>query len=140
MAADNVMAIEEDGLRRAYFRAVHCDNGCETIRFRFYVKLNGKCKLFVTNASGGGAYGMYTADVPGSNIFKIIYKSSNFMVIYAIYMEGEHSLDHTRLTLALGTGRSMSEEEREKYEELTALCNISPQNIRYLTEADTCPD
>ncbi|KFO37106.1 Aphrodisin [Fukomys damarensis] len=75
MAADNVTEIEEDGPRRAYVSAIHCDKGCETFHFCFYTK------------------------VPGNNVFEIIPQSSNFMVIYAIYVED--IILNMHLTLAL---------------------------------------
>lgn len=40
--------------------------------------------------------------VPGANVFRIIHKSRNLMVVYVIYMDKQYSLESTKLSLALG--------------------------------------
>nr|XP_025132547.1 allergen Bos d 2-like [Bubalus bubalis] len=72
----------------------------------------------------------------GENSFQVTRVSENMVLLYGENFDG---IQKTKVTYALGKGDSLTEEDFQRYEELTSEKGIPNENIDDATKTDNCP-
>ncbi|XP_030616372.1 allergen Bos d 2-like [Delphinapterus leucas] len=111
IASDDVDKTHENGPLRGHIHRTECSNNCETTYITFYTK----------------------------NYFQLIIVSKNMLVIYAESIDEDKT---THLTEAWNPakGRSLSEEEFNKFEELTKDKRVPTENTEDVIATGKVPE
>uniref|UniRef100_A0A8C3YDM9 Lipocalin/cytosolic fatty-acid binding domain-containing protein n=1 Tax=Catagonus wagneri TaxID=51154 RepID=A0A8C3YDM9_9CETA len=136
IAASNQEKTRENGPFHVYFRSICLANPKDTVSFRFFVKVNGKCVQFTIKGTKKDNKD-YDADYAGKNKFKIIHVSKNALIGYNENVDEEGKI--TKMTIFFGKGNKTEAQDLEKFKELTREKGIPEENIVHILKTDDCP-
>nr|XP_044624131.1 female-specific lacrimal gland protein-like [Equus asinus]XP_044624132.1 female-specific lacrimal gland protein-like [Equus asinus] len=137
IASDDTEKIQENGPLRGYSRRIECISNCSTVAITFYQKINGECRKYIVVGTSTKD-DIYKVDFLGENYFQFIFKSSDSLVIYGENVDDEGKV--TLVTELLAKEHSVSEQDYQKFKELTEEKGIPAENIEDIINTDDCPN